>query len=244
MRPMLAQFAMRVRHHVRETTKAPAFRVLLALGVASCAANLWAGVQASAPVPTLLVTLINSFVLVPVVVVLFFAGEIHWSDRAHGIDGIVRSLPTPRSVVLLAEVTALAAVLLMLALAAGSALPILLIAAGRAPELTTLLTSFVLPRTYDWVLLGVLALFLQTLSPNKLAGWGYFVLFLIARLALDQAGFTSPVLHYGRYPGAPLPPALTGSSSAFRFQAMWGLVALLLLVIAATRAGQTRSAAR
>jgi ABC-type transport system involved in multi-copper enzyme maturation permease subunit len=241
---LLAQFALRTRHHVRETVRSPVFNILLVLGLASCAANLWSGVQTGASVPTLLATLIRAFVLVPVVVVLFFAGEIHWSDRAHGIDGIIGSLPTPRAVFLLAEITALATILLLLAVATGAALPLLLLASGRPPEIASVLELYVLPKTYDWLLLGVLAFFLQTLSPNKLAGWGYFVLFLIANMALDQAGLDNPFLHYGRYPGAPLPPSLSGDPSAAGIRSLWAVAALLLLALALARAGRSRIASR
>jgi hypothetical protein len=182
-----------------------------------------------------LVTLIRSFALVPVIVVLFFAGEIHWSDRTHRIDPIVDATPVPRPVLLLAEVLALAAILLVLALVTALAVPALLLAAGRAPEFGTVLANYVLPKTYDWLLLGVLAWFLQTLSPSKFAGWGYFVLFLIGTLALNQAGVTDPAFHYSRYPGAPLPPALTGEAGAATYRAIWGALALLMLVLAVTR---------
>jgi hypothetical protein len=232
---VLVQLLTRTRHHVSETLAAPTFRVLLLLGLASCLASLWPAIQAQAPVRELLATLIRSFSLVPVVFVLSFAGDLHWSDRTHRIDSIIDATPVPRTVLLLAEVLTLAAILLVLALVTGLAIPALLLAAGRAPEFGTVLAHYVFSKTYDWLLLGVLAWFLQTLSPSKFAGWGYFVLFLIGTLALNQAGVTDPALHYGRYPGAPLPPSLTGQAGAATYRAIWGVLALLMLVLALTR---------
>ncbi len=222
----------RTRHHLREIVAAPVFRVLLLLGLGSCIASLWPAVQAQAPLPELLARLVGSFVLVPIVVVLFFAGEIHWSDAAHRMDRIVDATPAPRAALLVAQLLALGIILLLLALVTGLAVPALLLATGRAPGLGLLATAYILPKAYDWMLLGVLAWFLQVLSPGKLAGWGYFVLFLIATLALDQAGLTNPALHYGRYPGAPLPPELTGAPGANLYRAGWGLVAAALLGLA------------
>ena len=236
----LSQLLFRTRHHVAETFAAPTFRILLLLGLASCLSNLWPAAQAQAPVNELLVTLIRSFALVPVVVVLFFAGEIHWSDRSHRIDRIVDAIPVPQAVLLLAQVLALGAVLLVLALVTGLAVPALLLGVGRDPQLGTVLSAYVLPKTYDWLLLGVLAWLLQTLSPSKFAGWGYFVLFLIANLALDQAGVTDPAFHYGRYPGAPLPPSLTGDDRAASYRAAWGACALLMLAVAVGRGRMRR----
>ncbi len=232
---VLVQLLTRTRHHVSETVAAPTFRVLLLLGLASCIASLWPAIKAQAPAQELLATLIRSFSLVPVVFVLFFAGELHWSDRAHRIDPIIDASPVPGKVLLLAEVLALAAILLVLALVTGLAAPALLLAAGRAPEFGTVLADYVLPKTYDWLLLCVLAWFLQTLSPSKFAGWGYFVLFLIGTLALNQAGVTDPALHYGRYPGAPLPPSVTGQAGAATYRAVWGGLALLMLMLAVWR---------
>jgi hypothetical protein len=227
----LFQLLVRTRHHVAETVAAPTFQILLLLGIGSCLINLWPAVQAQAPVNDLLVVLIRFFTLVPVVTVLFFAGEIHWSDRAHRFDRIVDATPVPRAVLLGAQVLALGTIMLVLALVTGLAVPALLLTAGRAPEFGAVLGGYVLPKTYDWVLLGMLAWFLQTISPSKSAGWGYFVLFLIGTLALEQAGVTHPAFHYGRYPGAPLPPSLTGEEGATSYRAAWGLVAMLLLAL-------------
>jgi hypothetical protein len=122
----------------------------------------------------------------------------------------------------------------VLALVTALAVPALLLAAGRAPEFWTVFADYVLPKTYDWLLLGVLAWFLHPLSPNKFAGWGYFVLFLIGTLALNQAGVTDPAFHYARYPGAPLPPSITGQAGAATYRAVWGVLAFLMLVFALT----------
>jgi hypothetical protein len=232
---VLLQLLTRTRHHVSETMAATPFRVLLLLGLASCLANLWPAIGAQAPITDLLATMIRSFALVPVVVVLFFAGELHWSDRTHRIDRIVDATPVARAVLLMAEVLTLAAIMLVLALVTGLAVPALLLAAGRAPEFGTVLTAYVLPKIYDWLLLAMLAWFLQTLSPSKFAGWGYLVLFLIGTLALDQSGMTNPAFHYSRYPGAPLPPALTGQAGAAPYRAVWGAIAVLMLMLALTR---------
>jgi ABC-type transport system involved in multi-copper enzyme maturation permease subunit len=189
-------------------------------------------VQAQASLNDLLIALVRAFALVPVVVVLFFAGEIHWADRAHRIDSIINATPVPRAILLLAQVLALSAILLLLALVTGATIPVLLLVSGRDPEMGAVLSVYVLPKAYDWLLLGVLALVMQTFSSSKFAGWGFFVLFLIATLGLIQAGVTDPVVHYGRYPGAPVPPSLSGEDGASAYRAAWGVVALLILAFA------------
>lgn len=236
----LRQLLARIRHHLRETLFTPVFAVLLLLGCASAAASLRRAVQTGAPTRELLATLIGSFELVPIVVALFFAGELQWSDRGHRIAAIVNSTPTPPAVLTLARFAALAAMLAALALATAAVLAVLLMLKGRAPDFGLLLSAYVLPKSYDWILFGILALFLQTLAPNKLAGWGLLVLFLIARLGLRQAGLDDPLWVYGSYPAAPLPPALSGASGAMPYRLLWGAVATLLVLFSVVRSGHRR----
>jgi hypothetical protein len=64
---------------------------------------------------------------------------------------------------------------------------------------------------------------------SELAGWGFFVLFLIGTLALDQPGVSNPAFHYGRYARAPLPSSLIGENGAASYRAAWGVIAMLML---------------
>jgi hypothetical protein len=78
------------------------------------------------------------------------------------------------------------------------------------------------------------------LAPNKLAGWGLLVLFMIAGLALDQAGLDDPSYRYASYPGAPLPPPLSGADDATGYRLMWGAIASVMLAVALLLAGRRR----
>jgi len=229
---LLLQLAARVRHELRQTMLTLPFAVLLGLGIIGAAASLWAAAAEGAGTGALLVILVESFQLVPAVVALFFAGELVWSERAHRMSGIVGAAPIPPALLLLAKFLALALLLLALALVTASTLAALQLAAGRTPDAALLLTGYVLPKSYDWVLFGILALFLQVLAPNKLAGWGLLVLYMIGGLALDQAGLDDPRYRYAAYPGAPLPPALTGVEGTAPYRRMWGAVAAAMLAAA------------
>ncbi len=113
-------------------------------------------------------------------------------------------------------------------------------ASARAVDLPALLLAYVVPKAWDWALFGVLAMFLQTLAPNKLAGWGLLVLYLIAGLALDQLGYRDPLYRFGGYPGSPLPPALSGVRGAVPYVLLWSGVAALMLGVALWRSGRRR----
>jgi len=229
---------VRTAHELRMTMFNLPFAVLLMLGLASAAAALWAPAAAGASTAQLLPPLIESFQLVPAVMALFFAGELMWSEQAHRIAPIVDATPAPPALLVFAKFVALALLLLAAAVVTGAAVAVVQLVSGHWPDLGLLMRGYVLPKAFDWVLFGVLALFLQALAPNKLAGWGLLVLYLIGGLALDQAGLDDPSYRYAGYPGAPLPPALTGAEGVLWYRLQWGGVALLMLGAALLLAGR------
>jgi ABC-type transport system involved in multi-copper enzyme maturation permease subunit len=230
----LTQFAHRTRLELRQILGSPSFAILLIMGLGNAAATIWrlhAGVAPPDP-PSTVRALIDAFDLVPVVVAVFFAGELFWSERDHRVFELVGASPAPTSVLLLPKLVALGFALLGLALASGgAAIAVPRLTGGSGPSLPQLFGWYIVPKSLDWLLLGILAVFLQAVSPNKLAGWGWAVLFLILSLGLDQASFRDPIYHYGRYPGYPLPAALSDADQASMHLAYWGALALLLLVL-------------
>jgi hypothetical protein len=229
------QFAARTSFELRQLLWAPSFVILLILGLGNAAATIWRLVSADplASPGSIVEALIDAFDLVPIVVAIFFAGELAWNERDHKVDALIGATPVPNAALLLPKLLALAAALLGLAVAsAGAAVAVPELFGVTGPTFSELLDWYVLPRTFDWLLIGTLALFFQAVSPTKLAGWGLVVLFLVATLALDQAGYRDPVYHYGRYPGFPLPPALSSAEGAGWYRLYWGSLALLLLALA------------
>ena len=233
--PVIAQLLVRFRLELRQVVLSPAFAILLLLGLVNAGATLWPLAREGADTRALLVALVEAFRLVPVVVAVFFAGELFWLERESGMDRIVGATPVSGAVLFLPKLAALVAVLFGLALATGAAAWAL----GADPGAT--MAWYALPKWLDWAMLGVLALWLQSLSANKLAGWGYMVFFLIGSLALNRLGWTDPLYRYGGYPGAPLPPGLSGAEGAGAYRIGWGLVALAMIGFACRRAGLRRT---
>ena len=231
-----AQLAARTALELRQLVLTPAFAILLLLGVAHVAATLW-----QSPVRTTGETiraLIIAFQLVPVVVALFFAGELMWNERDRRIHELIAATPMPSSAFVLPKLLALALIFLGLVFATAAAAMLVELLRGTVPEAGAYLTLYILPKTLDWLLVGVLALFLQALSPSKLAGWGWMVLYLIASLGLEQAGFTNPVYRYGSYPGAPLPEGLSGASGTWPYRLQWIAIAALMAGLAVALTGR------
>ncbi|PAX08145.1 ABC transporter permease [Sphingomonas lenta] len=235
-----AQVRMRVALELRQVVLTPPFAVLLLLGLAHAAAALW---RAPDPSTTGLVrALIEAFRLAPVVTTIFFAGELYWSERERRMDGLLAAAPVEPPVLVVPKLVALALVLAGLALATAGAGVAVQLARGSAPDLGAWVTWYLLPRWFDWLLVGVLALFFQALSPNKLAGWGLMVFWLIGSMALNRLGWTDPIYRYGLYPGSPLPPALSGAEGAGAFRLYWAVVAGLLAAWACGRSPVRRGA--
>jgi hypothetical protein len=232
-RLVAAQLASRAAHELRQLLLAPPFAILLLLGLASAVARLWAPAEAGSPTGALIARLIESFQLVPATVSLFFSGELFWAEREKGIAPIVAATPAPSAVLFLPKLFALAVVLLGLALVTaltGAALQAL---AGHAPDFAAWATHYVLPKWRDWLIFACLAMALQSIAPNKLAGWGFIVLYLIATLAWLQAEF-DPRFLVGGYPGAPLP----GHPDAAPWLWGWSLAALAFVVLGCIAAGR------
>jgi hypothetical protein len=208
----------------------PQFGRALALAQLGALARLWAPALSGAELPVLLARLIESFQLVPITAILFFSGELYWNERGTGVAPLVTASPVSPAIVYLGKLAALAAILLALALGTGLAAAVLHLAGGGAGA-AQILSLYVLPKWLDWMIFAALALAIQALSPNKLSGWGFIVLYLIASLGLDQLGLRDPHWRYGFYPGAPLPPELTGIAGAAAFRWGWAGVALGLVAI-------------
>ena len=209
----------------------PAFAALLLMGLASAIAAAARVTGTSATIAALA----TSFQLVPVVVALFFAGELFWAEREHGVAPMVAVTPAARGVLVLPKLLALALVFVALALASAGAGAATQLVRGHPPALAAYLAWYVVPEAYEWLLLGALALFLQSLAPNKLAGWGCMVLYLIGSLALGKLGLNDPHYRYGGYPGAPLPPALSGAQGVGWYRLGWGAVAAAMVALACRR---------
>lgn len=230
------QLVTRTRLEVGRVVVTPAFAVLMLLAAANAGAALWSASdpqRGTATSATLVTALIGAFQLVPIVIALFWAGELVWADREHGMQEIVAAAPLADAALILPKLFALALVFAALACAtAGVAVTIQIVRGVGPVEPITYVRAYALPACFDWTLFAALAVFLQAVSPSKLAGWGWLVLYLIASLALEKLGFTNPLYRYGRYPGWPLSAGSSSVSAAAEFRGYWALAGIALTACA------------
>ena len=91
------------------------------------------------------------------------------------------------------------------------------------------------PQSLSFLLLAVLAIFIQALSPNKFVGWAIMVVYLISTLVLSNLGFDHILYRYGAGIGVPLSD-MNGRGDFAGFaawlDAYWTAFAIILLVLA------------
>ncbi|HEX3477437.1 MAG TPA: M1 family aminopeptidase [Kofleriaceae bacterium] len=229
------------RFDLRFVFKNPAFFVKLFLGtINGTAALLFAGrYYGSGPYPvTRLVVqaLIGAFTIFPIIIAVFYSGELVWRDRDRKVHEIVDATAAPDWAHLVPKIVAITLVLAATSLAAvGVGVIIQLFKGYTHIELGAYLLWFMLPTWIGAVQLAVLSLFVQVLVPQKYIGWGVMLIYVVATVALSAAGFEHNLYNYGSTPNVPLSD-MNGMGRFWVgqawFQVYWTAFALVLAVLA------------
>ncbi len=237
-----AQLWARTRFDLGQVFRSPAFIVLLALGVFNSAAGMWFGVTDALygdslhPLTRVLIGILRgSFLFIPLVVSIYYAGELVWRERDRRTEEIIGATPTPDWAFAAPKIAAI--VLVLAAMIVVSIVTAVIVQSLRGYahyEFGKYLWWYLVPETVDAALLAVLAVFVQTLVPHKFFGWGVLVVVQIALIALPKLGFEHDLYLYGATPDTPLSDmndqGLFGVA-AWWFRAYWSAVALALGVL-------------
>ncbi|MFO0443768.1 MAG: M1 family aminopeptidase, partial [Betaproteobacteria bacterium] len=173
---------------------------------------------------------------IPVIIAVFYAGELVWRDRQQRMHEIVDATVAPDLVHLLPKVAAIVGVLLACSVVSVlTAVVVQLVRGYTQFEWLNYAVWYVLPQTVAASLLAVLAVFVQTLVPHKMIGWAVMLLYVVGSVALTAAGFEHNLYQYAGSPPVPLSD-MNGQGHFWVarawFQAYWGAFAVLLLVLA------------
>ncbi|OJU10541.1 MAG: aminopeptidase, partial [Caulobacterales bacterium 68-7] len=241
-RAALAQFSARTRLDMKQVFLSPAYIVLLGLGFANAMAGLWSQVDlglyggAMHPVTRSLIPILEgNFSLIPIVIAIYYGGELVWRERERRTHEIVDAAPVPDWAFVAPKIMAIALVLLStLAISVLAAVAIQIGHGYFRLELGKYLLWYILPLGYEWVLLAVLSVFAQTISPHKFIGWGLMVLYIVATTTLGNLGFEHHLYLFGTAPGVRLSD-LNGQGrfwiGAWWFRLYWGAFAVMLAVL-------------
>ena len=191
--------------------RSPAFFVLLAFGFLNSIAGLWFANEdlygnPFYPVTRIMIQTLNgAFSIVPLIVAIYYAGDLVWRDRELRLHEMLHSSPAPDWAFALPKVLAIA--LVLLATVAASVVGALAVQTLRGYgnyELDKYLTWYVLPWAIDVTLFAVLAVFIQVLVPHKFIGWLAMLLVIVAQIVLAQLGYEHNLYQYGSPPAVPL----------------------------------------
>ena len=236
-----AQLFALTRFDMTFVFRSPAFFVLMFIGVINGGLSAWfvgtiLGSDAY-PVTRLIVqALQGGFGLIPIIVAIYYSGELVWRDRERRLHEIVDATAAPDWTHLVPKIVAIALVLsasAMVAVLTGMAIQ--LMKGYTHFEFTSYLLWFAVPTVLSALLLAVLSVFTQVLVPQKFIGWGLMLLYVVASVALDSAGFEHKLYLYAETPGVPLSD-MNGMGrfwiGAAWFRLYWSAFALMLAVCA------------
>lgn len=238
-----AQLVVRTRLDMGQVFKSPAYFVLLFLGLANAMGSLWFATDAGRyggvvyPVTRVLLSpLLGSFGLIPMIIAIYYSGELVWRERERKTHEIIDATPVPDWAFVAPKTLAIALVLVSTLLVSVLAAILSQVLHGYFNlELQKYLLWYVLPQAVDFILVAVLAVFLQSISPHKFIGWGLMVIYMVTTITFVNLGFESKLYNYGSTTDTPFSD-MNGLGKfwigAWWLRAYWSAFAVVLLVLA------------
>lgn len=229
------------RFEMAQVFRSPAFFVLMALGLFNAGGSMWAADDIADytvfPVTRMMIDAMNgAFAIIPIIIAIFYAGELVWRERDRRTHEIIDSTPLPDWAFVLPKIAAI--ILVLLSTFVISVIAALAIQAGKGYhnfEISHYLLWYVLPLTIEAVQVAVLAVFVQVVSPHKYIGWAIMALYVVALLFLRSLGIENNLYIYGGTPSMPLSD-MNGVGAFWIgklwFDVYWTAFALILCVLA------------
>lgn len=231
----------RTRFEMSQVFKSPAFFIIIFIGlffsgIALVLNTVPYGTPAYPRTFYVIGILEGGFTLFPMILAIFYGGELVWRDRDRKMHEIVDSTSLPNWAYMVPKTIAVVGVLLaalFMSMVAG-----LLVQLGKGYtdfELGKYLQWYLLPGTVEMVTLGILSVFVQALSPNKYIGWGIMVLYMVATITFNIIGWNHPLYLFGK--GIPVPLSdmngdMVSGAGAWWVRLYWGAFAAILALLA------------
>lgn len=232
-------FWLRTKFEIKHVFKSPAFVLLMLFGLFT---TLFALINDRDPdgrpsYPTtvsLIPELREVLEILPLIIVIIYVGELVWRERDRKMHEIIDTAPFPNWAYIVPKTAAVTLALLSVFMVSVVAAVAIQLSLGFTHlELDKYLLWYVLPMTYDMLLVTALAVFVQAISPHKFVGWGIMTLYVV--LKVTGLGPDHNLLNYGGTPPVPLSDMNSASSfleGPWVFRLYWGALAALLLVAA------------
>ncbi len=241
VRAKLAQFIARVMFETRSVVVSVPFAVLVLFALMITLLNFLSLEQffqtAVYPVTRLMTQIMQgTFTLSLLIVVIYYSGELVWREREARLHEVIDATPTPGWVQAGSKMIAmLGVVLTLLLIGVVTSMGFQLSQGYTDLQPGLYLTRHVFDYGLLFFVMAVVGVFVQTLVPNKYAGMGVMVLFVISLFVLEPLGFEDPLYRLGSAPGAPYSD-MNGWGRfgwiQFWYSAYWAFLCLGLFVAA------------
>ena len=189
------QFWARVVFEVKGVVFNIAFWILLALGMLLVGINLIEiapvyGTPSYALSRVVISSMIGGFLLIPIIIVIYYASELVWRERAVRFSEIVDASPTPSWVFMTAKLVGMVVVILgLMSVAILIAIASQLIRGYTNLELDQYMVRTFIDLIVPLTFLSMLAIFLQVVSNNKWVGIAALgALFIVTAFVLPNIG--------------------------------------------------------
>ena len=234
-------FVALTRFDVKGVFKSPAFFVLLALGIMNSSFSFIEVITDRDidyfPVTRAMVeALQGAFTFIPLIIAIYYSGELVWRDRERRIHEIVDACPAPNWTMLVPKVLAVGLVLFStLTVGMLAAMVFQLLMGYSKLEFLHYVTWFLIPETVTAWLLAVLAVFVQALVPHKAVGWAVMLVYLVISVTLGNLGYEHGLYRYAHTIRVPISD-MNGMGrfwiGQLWFAVYWAAGAMILMVIA------------
>ena len=204
----LRQFLRQTHMEVAGVLRSTGFLVILAFGVLNMVGNSFAVDRlfgtAVHPVTHLMVNILQgAFLIVVLVIVTVYSGELVWRERTARVHEVIDALPVPNWALWGAKLAALAVVVAaMLATAILTGMGIQAARGHYAFEIGVYLRGMLVLAGIPFTLAAVLAVFLQVLTNNRYLGYLLMILYFISGPVLSAWDFNHNLYQYAQAPGA------------------------------------------
>ena len=204
------QFMALTRFDLSFVLRSPAFFVLLGLGVfnaigAVALTGETRGVFYLPVTRAVVEGLLGGFTLFPVLIAVYYAGELVWRDRERRMHEIVDATAAPSWAFVVPKVLAITLVLLatlVVGVLTGVAFQLYHGYTNFEPQ--AYLLWFLLPSLITAFLLGVLAVFAQSLVPHKFFGWALMLVYTVLSMTLAVIGYEHRLYNFADTASVPL----------------------------------------
>ncbi len=201
-----ARFIIRTKFEISQVIKSPAFIILSLISLFNLSVIFFVPSGAFGtddwPLTRKMANIIiESFFMLIMIIIVYYAGEMVWREKQQGMGEIVESTPSKNWVLYFPKVLALFVIMFLL-VAFGVAFTVLFQASKGymifewGVYFSTIFYTFLIPV----LMTCILSVFFQVISSSKYIGMGLFVLYIMSTLILTQLGLEHNMWNFAELP--------------------------------------------